>query len=115
MSRLSSSFTDEPVALGFSQPTIDDNSIWGEVVYVDSFGNLVTNISAACMRPVTGRIRVKFQGKSVDFVATYGDAECGQVIALLGSSGWLEIAISGGNARETLKAEAGEAVHVVGA
>jgi len=113
-SRLSSAFTKQPVALTLPQPTVENNAIDGEVVYIDSFGNLITNISTASVRQVTGPIRIEFKGRSVDFVSTYAEATRGATIALIGSSGWLEIAISSGNARETLKAETADPVRVVG-
>ncbi|MBI4565200.1 MAG: SAM-dependent chlorinase/fluorinase [Planctomycetes bacterium] len=83
----------------------------GEVVAIDRFGNLITNLPRQRLarsgswwfQAGTWRIR----GLS----RTYGDGEPGRPLALIGSGGLLEIAVAGGNAAEASGARIGDPVH----
>ena len=77
-----------------------DGTIVGEVVHIDRFGNLVTNIHASQL-PQNPRISV---GSTViDGVADhYGEVEAGGVLAIVGSTGKLEISINRGSAAKKL-------------
>ena len=101
--------------LDFPAPVAGDTELRGEVVRVDRFGNLVTNIDRHLFdgfrheRPV----QVAVDGRAVDrLVATYADAPNGAVCALLGSSDHLEIAVNGGSAAESLGLTRGAAVRI---
>jgi S-adenosylmethionine hydrolase len=88
-------------------PTIDESTINGSVVYIDSFRNAITNIS----RELFEQIR---KGRPFDiFVQSnyykisrinkkYGDSSTGEMLALFNSLGLLEIAINNGNAADLL-------------
>ncbi len=106
-------------------------SISGQVIYLDHFGNGVTNItrthleqiaqrSSQCLRLV---IKVSMPASSVPpttppnslsltLHTTYADVADGESLALIGSSHRLEIAIRNGNAAQTLGIAPGVAVHV---
>lgn len=87
------------------RPTISNNLIKGVVVYVDNFSNVITNISEKIFRE-TGkgrRFSINFRSYSVDRIhKAYSDVPNGEILALFGTTGLLEIAFSGGNARELL-------------
>jgi S-adenosylmethionine hydrolase len=88
-------------------PTIDDSTINGSVIYIDSFRNAITNIT----RELFDRIR---KGRPFDiFVQSnyykinrinkkYNDSSSGEMLALFNSLGLLEIAINSGNAADLL-------------
>ena len=88
-------------------PTIDDSTINGSVVYIDSFRNAITNIS----RELFDQIR---KGRPFDiFIQSnyykinrinknYHDSSTGEMLALFNSLGLLEIAINSGNAADLL-------------
>jgi S-adenosylmethionine hydrolase len=79
-----------------------DGSLVGRVVHVDQFGNLVTSIRAADIGD--GDVTVEIAGVTIHGLAvTYGDGE--DLIALIGSSGYLEVALPMGNAADLLDAE----------
>jgi S-adenosylmethionine hydrolase len=82
----------------------------GEIIHVDYFGNAVTNMPAESIPP-TARVRVA--GKRVALVRTYGDVAPGKPLALIGSSGLLEIAVRNGSAARKLKLRAGMKVAVM--
>ena len=75
-------------------------TVVGEVVHIDRFGNLVTNIHASQL-PSSPRITV---GSTViDGVADhYGEVEAGGVLAIVGSTGKLEISVNRGSAAKKL-------------
>jgi S-adenosylmethionine hydrolase len=85
--------------------------ITGEVLFVDRFGNLLTNIPAECV----GKPRAVLVGdKEVTrWVRTYADAAPGTLVALTGSSGHVEIALCQGNAARRLGAAVGTPVCVL--
>jgi len=86
--------------------------VHGEIVIVDHFGNLISNIPA---RWVTPGMTVKVPGcGAVNLVRSYGDAEPGEIVALIGSSGRLEIAVVNGSAAAQLQLGRGTSVEVRG-
>lgn len=96
---------DDPVRLLPPEPARQaDGTMVGEIVYVDHFGNLITNIEA----PPQGAVRFRQQVLAVR--STYGSAGEGELLALVGSEGQVEIAVRNGSAAQQLGARAGETV-----
>ncbi len=98
-------------------PEVDcqERSLRGSVVLVDGFGNLITNIMRDTLPRDVPRADMRVAcGTHVcrDLVATYGDASPGDTIALFGSSDRLEIAVTNGNAAQTLGCATGDTVEV---
>ena len=91
----------------------EEGAIVGDVLRVDRFGNLVTNIDRGLLERLPPHAEVDVGSSRVSrIVATYADAEPGALCALVGSSDHLEIAVSGGSAFEALGAGRGAIVHV---
>jgi S-adenosyl-L-methionine hydrolase (adenosine-forming) len=103
----------ELVYLPSPRPVREGRQLRGEVVYTDHFGNLVTNIPES-MAMVDGLVRVEIKGRGIDRLSrTYRDADAagaGELLALVGSHGYLEIALADGSAAMRLTAGTGEAV-----
>ena len=81
---------------------IEDSRIVGEIVHIDRFGNLITNITQRQVEE-TGWTSCFIQAgpfAPIRFCKTYGDSKTGEWIALYGSSGTLEIAVSDGSAQK---------------
>ena len=90
-----------PFKLRIKQPVVSDTEIIGNVIYTDSFGNLITNISSDL---VDGYSKVKIGDIIVDTVAkSYQNVAKGELIAIIGSSGFLEIAVNQGSAADIIK------------
>lgn len=89
--------TERWTMLPLPQPSVTADQITGEIIFVDSFGNLVSNLTAADLRM---HRRVAMDDQPVKRVNSYGDAKRGELVALVGSSGRVEIAIAEGNAAE---------------
>jgi len=105
---------DSWTTFNLPEPLITADEVAGEVIFVDSFGNLISNIPGESIQPWRQRgLRVEVARHSVSrVVATYGEAPPGSVVALISSAGTLEIAVACGNAAHLLSAETGTAVRV---
>ena len=105
----------EMVWLPAPQPTLSGNNLFGEVLYADHFGNLVTNIPAQDVAD-PGSVEVEIKGRRINHLSrTFHDRELreeGGLLALVGSHGYLEIAVADGSASLILGADTGEPVHV---
>jgi S-adenosylmethionine hydrolase len=76
------------------------------VLFVDRFGNLITNVPADRVRgPV-----VRIARRDIEVKGTYGEVPSGQPLALINSYGTLEIAVAQGSAYELLGVGRGEPV-----
>jgi S-adenosylmethionine hydrolase len=101
----------EPVRLDVPAPKVGDRMVTGEVVSVDHFGNLVTNVRDTDLPAARGGLRVELGAALVGkMVRTYGEAEPGALVALVGSGGLLEVAVVQGSAHERLGAGRGAPV-----
>ena len=100
-------------------PTRRGNTIEGKVIYVDGFGNLVTNIDRATLDAFAASFRVTLlsvtisNGASMEIVQAYGAAPTGAPLATLGSFGFLEIAIRDGSAASVFGLGEGAPVKVI--
>jgi len=97
----------DPVRLEELRPQFQEDRIVGQVIHVDRFGNLVTNIPAADLAPWRERLRIHLSTGQVltRLCRTYVDAEPDELLALIGSADLLEISINGGSAARTLSLE----------
>lgn len=93
------------------QPSVSDREAEGEIVAVDSFGNLISNIPGELVSGVSCEVR--FANRTLPVCATYGEQPMGAALSLLGSSGWLEVAINGGSARKDFQANIGDKILLV--
>lgn len=92
-------FSTTPVLFPWSEAKkTEEGGYEGEVVCIDSFGNCITNLAASLLAPCRKVEVESTKNFNVKVVSTYGDAESGNVVALVGSSGWVEIAVVNGNA-----------------
>jgi S-adenosylmethionine hydrolase len=91
------------VKLPRPEPRCDASSISGEVVFVDRFGNLITNIAEAMMASLTQSREVVIGERKVNrFVRSYAEGLGDEPVALISSQGTLEITLSNGNASRLL-------------
>ncbi|MBI3492475.1 MAG: SAM-dependent chlorinase/fluorinase [Acidobacteria bacterium] len=103
--------------LAIPQPHVQADRIDGEVLRVDRFGNLITNIDRKTFDRLAGApgvpIEVHVGARQVSkVVSTYADAAPGEVCALFGSTDHLEIAANGASAAAELALGRGAPVHV---
>lgn len=84
------------VQLPLGDCTQTTTGVVGYIQYIDHFGNLVSNIPASYVQDKAWS--VKLAGLTIPGCETYSDVGVGEAIALVGSHGWVEIAINSGNA-----------------
>jgi S-adenosylmethionine hydrolase len=97
------------------RPTVTGGELVGEVVRVDRFGNLITNIDRRAFEQFVDRasIAVVVGTREVPrIVATYADAPAGELCALFGSTDHLEVAINSGDAASALQLKRGAPARV---
>ncbi|MGQ9524978.1 MAG: SAM hydrolase/SAM-dependent halogenase family protein [Armatimonadota bacterium] len=109
--------TDPCVPEGlFAQVQGDD--IIGRVIHVDRFGNLITNVPEGLLRSwlagrdPAGAVLRAGAACAAGIRRYYAEVPTGETIALVGSSGRLELAVNGGSASERFGLDAGAAVTV---
>jgi S-adenosylmethionine hydrolase len=92
-------------------PYESSRGVEGEVVHVDHFGNLLTNLPASLLPRLVqaGRLIVG-DTEVLAVVRTYGEAPPGKFVALVGSQGVIEAAVVGGRANEAMEAGVGTKV-----
>jgi S-adenosylmethionine hydrolase len=90
-------------------PEWQDGTITGHVIHVDGFGNLITTIEGQAL--AQNRVEVLLKGRRIrDVSRAY--AESDGLLAIVGSHGYLEIAVRDGSAALELSADVGDAVVV---
>ena len=107
------------VKLSIPEPRISDKGeLIGSIVSIDRFGNLITNIDSNCLKnfckPEAGEkpeIRIG-DSKIVGLSKSYENSEFNSPLIIIGSRGYLEIAINCGSAKKYLKAEKGDTIIV---
>jgi S-adenosyl-L-methionine hydrolase (adenosine-forming) len=97
------------------RPEVSGTTMTGEVVRVDRFGNLITNIDRRALEHFAGDRghAITIGGRDIArIVATYAEAPAGELCALYGSTDHLEIAVNAGDAAQALGLTRGAKVQV---
>jgi S-adenosylmethionine hydrolase len=97
--------------------TIEDLTITGSVIYIDSYQNAITNISQELFNRVgkgkTFQIYVQSKHYMIDRInKSYNETEPGDLLAIFNTAGLLEIAIGSGNAAGLLKLTTNSTIRV---
>ena len=98
---------------------VDERTLRGVVLKVDRFGNLITNITPQDapklfeLTPPAFQIAVGTKGQVTRICSNYAEGAPGEVFAILGSMGFLEISSNRGSAHQLLSAGKGSEVNVV--
>ncbi|MGH7504103.1 MAG: SAM hydrolase/SAM-dependent halogenase family protein, partial [Longimicrobiales bacterium] len=96
------SVIDDPVRLPLPAPRRNAGEINAAVVHVDRFGNLITNLSGEWAADI---VEIEIEGRTIGPVRdTYGSVAPGEVVALVGSAGLIEVSIRNGDAASVLSA-----------
>ncbi len=102
----------------FARPTLKEGRILGEVIHVDDFGNLITNITAKALQKAGISeglsISIRLEGKTLRLrlCSAYGEVSAQQPLAIIGSSDFLEVSVNQGDASEKFNAKAGSPLEV---
>jgi len=104
--------TSKFVSIRNFEPTPAEDGCIGEVIFKDAFGNLITNIKKdqLAARP-PGSWTVEIGGHRIEGIGrTYAESPAGSLVSLIGSGGWLEVAVVNGDAGRLLSAGPGATV-----
>jgi S-adenosylmethionine hydrolase len=105
----------DPVRLPWPEPFFTTEIIKGEIIYVDRFGNLVSNLAVGAFRSWLKGGNFRLAAGPVILTRlhhTYGEAAPGEVVALVGSHGFLEIACVRRSAAARLQAGVGLSLEI---
>lgn len=98
------------VMLPWPEPQTRGNRVAGEVVFLDRFGNAITNLENSLLRSPAGGAIYAGRKHCAPVKPFYQSVPPGAAVAVPGSSGFLEIAINGGSAAERLGLRVGDRV-----
>lgn len=102
-----------PIAADWGRVVHGVNRLSGVVIHIDHFGNIITNLRDRDVRRMSaglGLLLTIGPHSVTRFINTYAEAGPGEPAALIGSSGFLEIAVNRGNAADLLQVNRGESV-----
>jgi len=103
----------DPVRLTLHKPQRTELGWTGEVVHIDHFGNVSSNILTEHLGNPE-KVRVLLCGETINgLVHTFGDRQPGEVVALYGSTGNLIVSLVNGSAAEWLGAKLGDPFDVI--
>ena len=96
-----------------------ENEISGQILYIDKFGNLITNIPEKLVQKFQEnhkekRLSLKVTGTEIPrFKKSYSSGEKGELLFLVGSLGFVEVAAREDSASRRLQAKPGDPVKIV--
>jgi len=103
----------------FAKPSVRKGELLGEVMHIDDFGNIVSNISAEDLEKIGVRegcpLHVRLGGETLalKLCSAYGEVPAKKPLGIIGSSDFLEICINKRNASKAFKAKIGDPVGVL--
>ncbi|MBL0103791.1 MAG: SAM-dependent chlorinase/fluorinase [Bacteroidetes bacterium] len=98
---------NEIVKSYFTQPTVDPNTLRGAVMYIDSFGNVILNISKELFEKEQKGRKFMIHLRKAEYSITrisksYEETEVGEMLGLFNAEGYLEIALNKAEASKLL-------------
>ncbi len=100
----------------FAKPVLVENVVLGQVLHIDGFGNIITNVAPSLVKKVTDdeseflRMEIGKVSAILRLCSAYGDVSQGEPLAIIGSHNFLEISVNQGNAAERFNAKSGDSV-----
>ncbi|RJQ42183.1 MAG: hypothetical protein C4545_05160 [Anaerolineaceae bacterium] len=103
---------EQPVLLDLPEASRDQDEMSGEIIHVDAFGNLASNIRFPSFSSESV-IHISIGDLSdIPLLQTYGEALPGQVVAVIDSFGFVAVCVVNGNASRELGVGIGEQIRV---
>jgi S-adenosylmethionine hydrolase len=99
------------------RPTLEDHTITGSVIYIDSYQNAITNISRELFERIGNGRKYEIFVQSKHYIIKkinrlYNESPPGELLAVFNTAGLLEIAIRNGNAAGLLKLNTNSTIRV---
>ncbi len=101
----------------FAVPTTDANTIRGSIIYIDSFGNAIMNVTKDFFEREFKDRKFSIYMRKSDYTISkisksYEDTETGEIVAFFNTNGYLEIALNRGNASGLLGLKVMDAIRI---
>ncbi len=109
---------NEMIKLSLTKAAMISNEIFGEVLYTDGFGNIVTNINSDLLKKLNishktkMEIEIKAKLENIILCNSYNEVKKGELLGIIGSSGNLEISANQKSAANLLNAEINDKIRV---
>jgi len=104
---------NDPVELKLPRLTISSNTITGEIIQIDHFGNIETNIEKSILKGVVN-LKIKIKGLTIErIINTFAEGEDGEIVAIFDSSDYLSINKVNGNAAKDMKVSMGTKIEII--
>ncbi len=103
---------DRYVDLDFGEAVIKKGKITGRVIFIDRFGNIITNIKGEMIKRKKFRVRIGEIEEDVNLYPSYGYAKKEEILAVESSSGFLEIAKREGDASKHFNAKENKIIEI---
>lgn len=101
---------DDMQILTVAQPVTAGDVITAAVIHIDRFGNLITNLDSG--GAASGCV-IEIAGRPARLLSFYAQAEPGEVFAIAGSTGRIEVSVDRASARDVLDAKVGQEILVL--
>ncbi|MCW4006540.1 MAG: S-adenosyl-l-methionine hydroxide adenosyltransferase family protein [Candidatus Bathyarchaeota archaeon] len=104
---------DELETPTFASVAVQETRVMGEVLHVDGFGNVITNVYPVDVKSLNVdlfAVELPCAQLKLGFSKTYGDVEPKQPLLLVGSHGYLEIALNQGSTADKLQIRVGDKI-----
>jgi S-adenosyl-L-methionine hydrolase (adenosine-forming) len=103
-----------PVTPKFANVEHKNDSLFGEVLHVDGFGNVITNISQSEVSEAKSvKVNLHHVSLQLNCYKTYGESKPQEPLALIGSHGFLELALNQGSFLEKYRVNPGDRIEAV--
>jgi S-adenosylmethionine hydrolase len=104
---------DDPVRIKMTRPEKTSDGFSAHVTVIDIFGNITTDLPSSALQNQTD-VLFRLRGAEVNgLVESYGHRSAGDLVALVDSEDFVEIAVVNGNAAQKLGAQVGDMVDVI--
>jgi hypothetical protein len=109
-------YIDDLMEISIPKPIFNESEITGQIVYIDKFGNLITNISQEFFESAVSdrRFIIKIGDIKLDGISNaYINMPEGEPLAVFNSFDRLEIAVNHGSAKDILGVQIGTAIRII--
>lgn len=101
----------DPITPKFAHVERKNGSLFGEVLHVDGFGNVITNISQTEVSEAKSvKVNLHHVSLQLNFCKTYGESKPQEPLTLIGSHGFLELALNQGSFQEKYRVNPGDRI-----
>jgi S-adenosyl-L-methionine hydrolase (adenosine-forming) len=112
LQKLGTPFSD-PVRLELPRPQQTATGWIAHIISIDTFGNLATDLPMSLL-PGPENVLFRLLGREWSGISdSYGQGQAGELVAVIDSEGFIELALVNGSAAQTLDAKVGDIVEVV--